>query len=121
MIIAKYKFNNTLADNIPTFNDGFTYTYEDVVEGDVTTRSIYSDSSPTKMQFGQDYNASNDNPTNKSLSLLEVLDMNVSTLTTCGSMFRKCSNVSKIDTTNFKQVMLQVQQLCSSLVVNSLN
>ena len=100
-LIVKYKFNNTLADNIPTFNDGFTYTHEDVVEGEVTTRSIYSDSFPTKMQFGQDHNLSNDSPTNKSLSLLEVLDMDVSSLTTCNSMFRQCNNVSKINTTNF--------------------
>ena len=100
-LIVKYKFDNKLADNFPTFNSGFTYTHEDVVEGDITTRSIYSNSSPTKMLFGQDWNSSNDNATNKSLSLLEVLDMNVVSLTTCASMFRRCENVTRVDTTNF--------------------
>ena len=41
--IAEYKFNNTLYDLIPVFNDGFTYTYEDTVDGEVTTRTINSD------------------------------------------------------------------------------
>ena len=99
---VKYKYNNTLANNIPAFDSGFNaYTYTDVVEGNITTRTLKINGCPTKMQFGQDYNASNDNPTNKSLSLLEVLDMDVSSLTTCSAMFRKCNNVSKIDTTNF--------------------
>ena len=99
---VKYKYNNKLANNIPTFNSGFdAYTYTDVVEGNTTTRTLKINGCPTKMQFGQYYNASNDNATNKSLSLLEVLDMDVSSLTTCSAMFRKCNNVSKIDTTYF--------------------
>lgn len=28
--VAEYKFNNTLADLIPEFNEGFTYNYEDI-------------------------------------------------------------------------------------------
>ena len=99
---VKYKYNNTLANNIPTFNSGFNaYTYTDVVEGNITTRTLKINGCPTRIQFGQSYNASNDNPTNKSLSLLEVLDMDVSSLVACDNMFRKCENVSKIDTTNF--------------------
>ena len=46
--IAEYKFNNTLYDLIPEFNAEFTdYTYEDIVDGEVTTRTIYSSSLPT--------------------------------------------------------------------------
>lgn len=57
LLIAKYKFNNTLYDNLPMFNDGFSYTYKDVVDGDVTTRTIYSDSLPSAFMFGYDQGA----------------------------------------------------------------
>lgn len=46
-IIAEYKFNNILYDLIPEFNEGFEYTYEDILEGNVTTRTIYSNELPT--------------------------------------------------------------------------
>ena len=52
-VITKYKFNNTLYDFFPEFNEGFTYTYTDEVNGTVTTRTIDSDSSPTLIRFGR--------------------------------------------------------------------
>ena len=51
--IVEYEFNNTLYDLIPEFNAEFTdYTYEDIVDGVVTTRTIYSSSLPTMIRFG---------------------------------------------------------------------
>ncbi len=97
-LIVKYRFNNTLNDLFPTFNEGFRYSYEDVIKGKTTIRSITSDSSPTKMQFGQD---DDNSPTDKSLSLLEIIDLDVESLTTCSNMFRQCQNVKSINMTNF--------------------
>lgn len=41
-IIAEYKFNNILYDLIPEFNEGFEYTYEDVLEGNTTNNIFYN-------------------------------------------------------------------------------
>ena len=90
--VAEYKFNNTLYDLIPEFNTEFTdYTYEDIVDGEVTTRTIYSDSLPTIIKFG------NTEETNRSISLLEVLKLDVSEITDMFCMFARCSSLTRIN------------------------
>ena len=70
--IAEYKFNNTLYDLIPEFNAEFTdYTYEVIVDGEVTTRTIISDDLPTIVRFG----TGNASSTNRENSLLEILEL----------------------------------------------
>ena len=96
--VVEYKFNNTMYNLIPEFNEGFTYTYEDVVEGNVTTRTIYSYSLPTLMIFG--VNNDGEFGDNKSLSLLEVLSLNADNLNTCQRMFKSCENVKSINCEN---------------------
>ena len=99
-VIAKYKFNNTLEANLlPEFNSEFTsdlYTVTDEVNGEVTIRTIESDSLPTLMRFGRVYVAGESATDNRTDSLLEVLDMNTSGLTSCHSMFRYCANLTSI-------------------------
>ena len=93
-VIAKYKFNNTLYDLIPEFNDEFTdYTYTDEVNGNETTRTIESNNLPTMIRFGSLGGSEN----NKSLSLIEVLDLNTNNITTMNAMFRFCKNLIVIN------------------------
>ena len=101
MIIAKYKYDSSVyADFVPVFNDGYSgYTISDVVDGNMTTRTIECDILPTLIRFG------NEGTTNsRTDSLLEVLDINTSGLTSCISMFRSCNNLTSImcnwDTSN---------------------
>jgi len=103
-IIAKYKFNSTLyADLIPGFNAEFTnYVVTDEAtetdsEGNVIkTRVIEHDTLlPTMIRFGV---ATSDAPTNRELSLLEILELNTTELTNCSRMFIACQNVTSINT-----------------------
>ena len=97
--VVEYKFNNTMYNLIPEFNTEFTdYIYDDVVEGNVTTRTIYSDSLPTLMIFG--INNDGEFGDNKSLSLLEVLSLNADNLNTCQRMFKACENAKSINCEN---------------------
>jgi surface protein len=96
--VAEYKFINTLYNLIPEFNATFNYTYEDIVEGNTTTRTIYSDSLPNLIRFG--INSDNEFGDNKSLSLLEVLSLNADNLSTCQRMFKACENVKSINCEN---------------------
>ena len=92
MIIVKYKFDNTTYDLIPTFNSGFTHTHTDVVEGNVTTRTIESDVLPTQIRFGN---------LGGSSSLLEVLEIDTKNVTTMQSMFNDCNKLTSLDVSNF--------------------
>ena len=99
MIVAKYKFNPNTYDNLlPKFNSEFTdYTTSDVNNDDGTiTRTIESDSLPTSMQFGETTDTSSNTATDRSSSLLEILDMNTSNLTYTSFMFRYCNNHTNI-------------------------
>ena len=95
-VIAKYKFDNTLEANLlPEFNSEFTsdlYTVTDEVDGEVTTRTIESDSLPTLMMFGADTGA-----TDRQKSLLEVYEIDLSNLTSMSALFGFCTNLSKIE------------------------
>ena len=121
MIVAKYKFNpNTYSDYLPVFNSGFTYTKSDVTNSDGTiTRTIESSSLPTFMRFGETTDA-----TDRSKSLLEILDMNTSNLTSMVNMFGYCKNLTSIvcnwntsEVTNIREAFYN----CSSLTTLNVN
>ena len=95
--IAEYKFNNTLYDLIPEFNDGFTYTYEDIIEDEVTIRTIYSDSLPIKISFGQ----GNTEAQPRELSLLGVEYLNITNATKIiYNLFARCQNLQYVNGVN---------------------
>ena len=97
MIIAKYKFNSSIYSNLlPVFNSKFTaYTTSDVSNDDGTViRTIESDTLPTKIRFGDDA------ATDRAKSLLEVVSINISSLTDMINMFRNCSNLTTIEGIN---------------------
>ena len=121
MIVVKYKFNPSTYENyLPVFNSEYTdYTTSDVNNEDGTiTRTIESDSLPTSMRFGQAWISEENGATNKSKSLLEILDMNTSNLTNMISMFRYCINLTSItcnwNTSEVTDVYCMFQY-CSSL------
>ena len=100
-IVAKYKFDGSVyADLIPIFNAEFTnYTITDEVDSENSNhiiRTIESDSLPTLMRFGQSY-VEGEVVEDRSLSLLEILDLNISELTTGSQMFRHCENLININ------------------------
>ena len=97
-LVAEYKFNNTLYDLIPEFNAEFTdYTHEDIVDGEVTTRTIYSSSLPTMIRFG----SGDSNSTNRESSLLEITELKTDNLTTMSYMFANCENLTYINSSNW--------------------
>ena len=121
MIVAKYKFNpSTYSDYLPVFNSGFSYTKSDVNNGDGTiTRTIESNSLPTSMRFGETTSA-----TDRSNSLLEILDMNTSNLTSMVNMFGYCKNLTSIvcnwntsEVTDIREAFYN----CSSLTTLNVN
>ena len=95
--IAEYKFDNTIYDLMPEFYEGFTYTYEDIVEGNVTTRTIYSNSLPTKISFGQ----GNTEAQPRELSLLGVEYLNITNTTKIiYNLFARCQNLQYVNGVN---------------------
>ena len=96
--IAEYKFNNTIYNLFPEFNTEFTdYTYEDIVDGEVTTRTIISDDLPTIVRFG----TGNASSTNRENSLLEILELKTDNLITMSYMFANCENLTYINSSNW--------------------
>ena len=88
--IVEYKFNSSIDTLFSEVNEGFTYTYEDIDNGDGTiTRTIYSDQLPTKIRF-EDCEG-----------LLELLYLNTSELTTLRKTFKNCYNVTSINATDW--------------------
>ena len=90
--------------------------------GNIVTRSIYSNSLPTKMKFGSVDGSGGIN------SLLEVLYLNTSELTAMDGMFSNCSNLASLnlnDCNTSKVItmngMLQGCQSLISLDANNLN
>ena len=98
IMVAEYKFDNTIYDLFPEFNEGFAYTYEDVVEGNVTTRTIYSDSLPTLMRFGTNILYANDYVKGSEVALISIEYLDTSNLTTCYNMFKRCTSLVSINT-----------------------
>lgn len=106
---AKYKFNSAI-DTLPTFNSGYEYSYVDFDNEDGTvTRTIMGENSPTSISF------------NSSMGLLEVYSLDISALTSFGSMFNGCENLIIIqgtenwDTSNIKS-MSGTFQSCKKLI-----
>ena len=97
-LIAEYKFDNTIANFTPVFNEGFTYIYEDVVDGNVTTRTIYSDSLPTLMRFGTNTLYADDYVKGPEVALISIEYLDTSNLTTCSNMFKRCTSLVSINT-----------------------
>ena len=96
--VLEYKFNNEMYNLLPRFNDGFNYTYEDIVEGTITNRTIYSSSLPTGIWFGCDDNATD---IRSSSSLLEVLYINTNNLTTLCGIFARCVNLTYVNSSDW--------------------
>ena len=96
--IATYKFNNTMYDLIPYFEDGFNYGYvcDDTVEGNTTTRRLYSEALPQYMCFGN--GEGSDDRTN---SLYEIDYLNTSNLVSMYCMFADCTNLYAINDCNW--------------------
>ena len=104
-IVAKYRFDPTIyADYMPEFNSDFYeyYVSSDVKNDDGTiTRTIECYTTPTLMRFGQIWADGESGATDKSLSLLEVYECDTSNITSMNSMFRWCTNLILLDTSNF--------------------
>ena len=86
MIIAKYKFT-TGVDTLPTFNTGYTYIVSDTINEDGTTTRIITnedDIVPTSISF------------NSKTGLLEILEIDISGLTSFSDLFNGCENLTTI-------------------------
>ena len=95
--IAEYKFDNTIYDLMPEFYEGFTYTYEDIIEENITTRTIYSNSLPIKISFGQ----GNTEAQPRELSLLGVEYLNITNTTKIiYNLFARCQNLQYVNGVN---------------------
>ena len=107
MIVAKYKFDKSIYENlIPVFNDGYEgYSISDEIDSENENhiiRTIECDTLPTEMRFGQVY-SEGEIVSNASLSLLEVYQADTSSITNAHSMFRNCKNmisIGELDTSN---------------------
>ena len=107
--IARY--TSSASGVLPGFNAEFTYTYDEINNGDGTyTTKIYADSLdnlPTKISFTSKPN------------LLTVDKLNTSKVTTMFQMFRSCENLTRIncrlDTSSVKDDISQMFLGCSNL------
>ena len=119
-IIAKYTFNNTVADCLPTITGATTSQWEycDIPEGNITTRTIGTDEelTITNISFQNktslltlDYLNFTNTITNTTsmfhgctaLTSIIALNFNTSSVTNMGSMFYNCSNLQTLDTSNW--------------------
>ena len=89
MLIAEYKFNNK-TDLLPIFNEGFTYTYKDIIEDNITHRLLYAYTLPESISFAG------------SLSLIECGYLDASAATKLDATFNNCTNLERIDFSHAK-------------------
>ena len=110
IIVAEYKFNNTVtADLLPTFYDGYNISrVVDTVADTITTRKVIATESPSEMYF------------TGSTALLEVLDVDISNIVDAKQMFESCSNLTHVklgDEPTPKLISLErMFNLCKKLV-----
>lgn len=133
MKIAEYKFNISI-DVLPTFNEGFEYTYTDIDHGDGTaTRTIDASSKPSSVKFNAndgllevtfiacDANNGLINLFSNCINLTYVNMNNWDTgiTTHIGSMFNGCSSLRTVDMEKWdKSNLTNIHSLfsgCSSL------
>ena len=96
--IAEYTFDNSVGDTVlyitPTTIVGVN---EDVVNGNITTRTVYIDDStmPTELRFGQGGSGYNH-------SLLTVEYLNIDTnITKLDMCFYRCADLQRVNTSNW--------------------
>lgn len=89
IIIAEYKFNSSI-NTFPTFNEGYTYSYFDIDNGDgTTTRTIYTTHIPTSINFIG------------CTGLLEVNKLDIRGINSARGLFRQCSNLTKVESSDW--------------------
>ena len=111
MNIAIYTFNSSI-DTLPRFNDGYSYTYTDVDNGDGTiTRTIVSDSSPTSISFRE------------KAGLVSLSYLDTSNITSMRNMFYQCTNLTSLDLTGFNtsKVTSMSEMFCGCSSLTSLD
>ena len=88
-LTCEYVFDNTIMDEpLPIMEGVVEYKYIDEVEGNLTTRRLYANPSPTKMSFR--YNT----------CLIKVNYLSAPELTTAEEMFLSCSNLQSVNLNN---------------------
>lgn len=91
MKIVEYKFNNTMYDYFPLFNEGYSYTHTESTSGSITTRVIESNNLPTEMLFGSDQGSNI-----RTNALLEVTYLDTSSLINTYALFACCQYLTKV-------------------------
>ena len=97
--VARYRFNKTMCDLVPIFNDGYMGFIEDVsTTGDLVIRKIehLAGVLPTKIKFG-DSGAYENGGTPMSHSLYNVYELDTSNATNLTQLFRFCTNLETIE------------------------
>ena len=104
-------YTSSASGVLPTFNIEFTYTYDEINNGNGTyTTKVYADSLdnlPTKISF------------DSKTGLLTVDKLNTSNVTSMSDMFRDCKNLTSLDVSSFNTAkvtkMDYMFQNCSNL------
>ena len=114
MIVAKYKFDKSIYENlIPIFNDGYNgYTVSDEIDSgnsNYVIRTIECDTLPTEMRFGSMtengvYNGAN--------SLLELLYADAQNLTDMTGFIRLCSSLTQANIVNVTSNVKCMYTMC---------
>jgi surface protein len=110
IIVAEYKFNNTVTANyLPTFYDGYNISrVVDTIVDTITTRKVIATESPSEMYF------------TGSTALVEVLDVDISNMVETKQMFENCSNLTHVklgdEPTPKLMSMERMFNLCKKLV-----
>ena len=114
MLIAKYTANTSGV--LPTFNNGYKYTINEIESNGVYTVEISSDSDFTSCSFNGkielltvEYLKVTSNVTDmssmfqkcSSLTRLDVSDWDTSKVTNISAMFNNCSSLTQLDVSNW--------------------
>ena len=122
MIVAKYKFDKSIYENlIPVFNDGYNgYTISDEIDetdSSITIRTIECDILPTYIRFGTI--TWDSEITNDVLSLKEIIDINADNLSDMSYMFCNCHNLNEVKNLNVTSATMSLQLMfyqCKMLI-----
>jgi len=107
MIVAKYKFDKSIYENlIPVFNGGYTgYTVSDEIDSENSNhiiRTIECDTLPTMIRFGDPNNVEylTDKITAKQRALRTIETIDISNITNANHMFCGCAYTTSINFSN---------------------